>query len=145
MKCVAALVLIVVGLVLVLALAGGSRKEESAAPSVGAPAEKAEAERRADGQKKPSLLPEYQNPIKAPVSYLHVVTVRAPRHARKTLALSELSGQIKQFQAFEGHYPESLKELQEWRGAELPELSRGFQYKYDPKTGSLEVVEVPQE
>ncbi len=86
-----------------------------------------------------------KNPVEAPADYLYTVTVTAPRRMKETLFLAEISKEIKTFWAFQDRYPESLLELEEWRGAPLPELPRGLGYDYDPETGELRAVEVPLE
>jgi len=86
-----------------------------------------------------------KNPIQAPTDYLYVVTVRAPRHAKEVVFLADLNNQIKQFWGLNSRYPESLKELEEWRGAPVPQLPKGLGYDYNPQTGELKAVEVPLE
>jgi len=79
--------------------------------------------------------------LTAPVDYMEAVTVTAPRHARKTVALAELRREIGQFEALNERYPASLEELAQWRGGKLPDLPPGKAYSYDPKTGKLEIVD----
>jgi len=86
-----------------------------------------------------------KNPVQAPVDYLYVTTVKAPRHIKETAFLATLNNEIKSFWGLEGRYPESLKELEQWRGAPLPRLPKGLGYDYDPNTGQLKAVEVPLE
>jgi len=101
-----------------------------------------------EAQKKPERYYEREvgkNPIKAPTDYLYVATVRAPRHAKEVVFLAELNNEIKQFWGLNSRYPESLKELEEWRGAPVPTLPKGLGYDYNPQTGELKAVEVPLE
>jgi hypothetical protein len=39
-----------------------------------------------------------------------------------------------------GRYPESLDELAQWRGEELPQLPGELEYAYDSSTGDLKAV-----
>lgn len=75
-----------------------------------------------------------------PSDYLGTVAVTAPRYARKQIDLSYLTNEINQYQASEGHYPASLKDLETWRGEPLPTPPAGGKYSYDPKTGKLDMV-----
>jgi len=78
--------------------------------------------------------------LRGPGDYLGTVAVTAPRYARKQIDLSYLTNEINQYQASEGHYPASLKDLETWRGEPLPPPPAGGKYSYDPKTGKLDMV-----
>jgi len=116
-----------------LAASAGCSKEEPQAPEG-----QAEGERYYERQVG-------KNPAQAPVDYLYLTTVKAPRHAKEKIYLSQLRNEIKQFWALNNRYPESLQELAEWRGAPLPKLPKGLGYDYNPETGELNAVEVPLE
>jgi len=83
-----------------------------------------------------------QNPILAPVDYM-TAAIAARRRAMEQAALAQLVTDIKTFRLMQERYPASLEELAKWRGAPLPTLPEGLGYKYDPKSGALEVVDVP--
>ena len=129
--------LMIAGIVASMALsccAGCSKKEESAAsPKPEQPAAK--------GQRPPGPAAG-DSMLTAPVDYLHTV-VSSRRHAQETMALALPQTDIKAFNAMKGRYPESLAELEKWRGAPLPALPDGLTYSYDPKTGKLEAIEEP--
>lgn len=78
--------------------------------------------------------------LRGPGDYLSTVVVTAPRYARKQIDLTYLTNEINQYQAAEGHYPASLKDLETWRGEPLPPEPAGGKYSYDPKTGKLDMV-----
>jgi len=78
--------------------------------------------------------------IQGPVDYLRTVTITAPRQARKTIDMAYIQNEVKQFYALQGHFPKSLDELVQWRGAPLPDTPSGYVYNYDPATGKVEVV-----
>lgn len=70
---------------------------------------------------------------------------RGYRKGREEPNLLGLRNELKQFQAMEGRWPESLKEFTEWRRADLPELREGREFDYDPETGELEIIETGDE
>ena len=78
--------------------------------------------------------------LRGPVDYLNTVTVTAPRYAKKQIDLSYIGNEIKQFQAAEGRFPASLKELETWLGEPLQAPPTGAKYSYDPATGKLELL-----
>jgi hypothetical protein len=124
---------VVVAMLCAIAWSSGcSKKEESAQSAAGD--EPAAGQAQADDENLG------ENVLKGPGDYLYVTTVRAPRHAKQTLAIAELTQQIQQFNALKGRYPESLEELAKWRGAELPPVPSGSRYDYDQETGTLKVV-----
>ena len=73
-----------------------------------------------------------------PGGYLGALN-KGRKSAKQTAALSKLKNEIGQFKASKGRTPRSLKELEQWRGAELPDLPKGQSYSYDPQTGELTV------
>lgn len=75
----------------------------------------------------------------APADYARV-TVDARSWAERKVDIATIQNELKHFYAFEGRHPHSLKELEDWRGQPLPELPKGYTYKYDPATGKLEAV-----
>ena len=52
---------------------------------------------------------------RAPGDYLETVVLKVPSKARRTINLSSLQNEIRQFRAIEERYPASLAELAEWR------------------------------
>ena len=85
------------------------------------------------------------NPLRAPGTYMRTVVVDAPRHAKETIHHTAIQQEINQFWGLKERYPASLEELEQWRSAKLPDLPRRMEYRYDPNTGHLEVVEVIEE
>jgi len=81
--------------------------------------------------------------LHAPGDYLTQTTVTVPRHIKSKARMAQTQNEIKQFQAMQGRYPLSLKELEQWRGAQLQEPPGGYTYKYDSNTGELDVVPIP--
>ena len=80
--------------------------------------------------------------LRGPGDYLYTATVTAPRFAKKTVATAYIENEIKQFQASQGRYPDSLEELGKWLGEPVQAAPGGTRYNYDPKTGTVEVVPV---
>ena len=80
--------------------------------------------------------------LRAPGDYLHTTVITAPRHMKRDLDDALTNKEVQEFNALEGRYPYSLKELEQWRGAPLPEAPKGYTYKYDPATGKVDVVPV---
>ncbi|MHC4481848.1 MAG: hypothetical protein ACYS1C_12900 [Planctomycetota bacterium] len=80
--------------------------------------------------------------LHGPADYLRTTVITVPRTARKKIDTIYTQNEIEQFKAIESRYPHSLKELEQWRGEPLPEVPKGHTYKYDSKTGKLEVVPV---
>lgn len=78
--------------------------------------------------------------LRGPGDYLYTATVTAPRYAKKTIDISYVGREIKEFQALKGRYPKSLEELGEWLGEPVQPAPGGYKYSYDPKTGKLDVV-----
>ncbi len=78
--------------------------------------------------------------IHAPADYLGTVTITAPRKIQREANLAYTQREIQQYNAMEGQYPESLEALEEWRGAELNELPKGYRYNYDSESGELTIV-----
>ena len=78
--------------------------------------------------------------VRGPLDYLNTVTVTAPRYAGKQIDLAYIGNEIRQYQATEGHYPNTLKDLETWRGSPLPAPPAGGKYSYDPATGKLDMV-----
>jgi len=76
------------------------------------------------------------------LGYLPAV-MSAYQNSKVTLAVAELTSEIQQFYGLKERYPESLKELEEWRTRPLPALMPRLAYDYNPKTGELQVVETP--
>ena len=149
-------ILLLTALVGALALAVGCGKKEEPAPvrreevrpldEVPAGEDEAKANdgtKTATSRKPPRKRGE--SLIHAPGDYLHIVTIDAPNKARNTAALAQLRGEIQAFNAMNERYPESLDEVKALRGGALPPLSKRFEYRYDPKTGSIEIVDLAQQ
>jgi hypothetical protein len=81
--------------------------------------------------------------IQGPADYLRTTTITVPTYIKKQANLAYTENEIKQYEAMNGRYPESLKELEEWRGEPLGKLPGGYAYSYDPKSGKLDVVAAP--
>jgi hypothetical protein len=77
--------------------------------------------------------------LHAPGDYMRTVTVTVPRRAKRDINTATVGHEIQQFNALEGRYPMSLKELEQWRGSPLPACPHGYAYKYDSNTGELSV------
>lgn len=122
--------LFLIAAVLTLFAAEGCSREESEPAST-----QAESRPGQNAQEKPRPV----NPLSAPAEYLHTVTVRAPKHARKTVELAQLKNELGQFRAIHNRLPRSLEEFEKWRGARLPEAPKGYQYHYDPQKGEMSV------
>jgi len=65
--------------------------------------------------------------------------------AKKVAALAALRKDIHSFWGLKEYYPVDLQELEEWRGAKLPDLPRGLGYDYNPETGELDTMEIQLE
>ncbi|MBC8244879.1 MAG: hypothetical protein H8E20_10840 [Verrucomicrobia bacterium] len=79
------------------------------------------------------------NPLTAPVDYIGAVG-KAKKVSEKRVNLANIQNAIKQFQAVEGRYPKTLKELvTEGYFPRAPRPPRGMRYVYDPKTGQVGV------
>jgi len=138
---------LLIGFAVGIAICGCSRQEPQAPVRADEPGG---AERReAPQQRAAELAPRTdrsqggvgESVLGAPGDYLHTVTVKAPRHARKTINLAQIRHEIEQFRAEKARYPRSLDELEQWRGVGLPELPRGLSYSYDAESGELAVVQ----
>jgi len=111
---------------------GAKPQQAQQAPQQAAPAAQPESAKPA---RKPG-----NSLVNAPADYVRMTTITLPRRIKSQARLAQTMNEIKQFQAIEGHYPKTLKELEEWRGEPLQELPTGYVYSYDPKTGTLDVV-----
>jgi hypothetical protein len=80
--------------------------------------------------------------LRAPADYYTTVVVTAPRQMKKDLGNALVGKEVQEFNALEGRYPYSLKELEEWRGTELPEAPKGYTYKYDSAKGEVSIVPI---
>jgi hypothetical protein len=80
--------------------------------------------------------------LHAPGDYLTTTVVTAPRKIKRDLGNALTNKEVQEFNALEGRFPYSLKELEEWRGADLPEAPKGYTYKYDSTTGEVSVVPI---
>ncbi|NIO12626.1 MAG: hypothetical protein GTO31_01870, partial [Xanthomonadales bacterium] len=78
--------------------------------------------------------------LNAPTDYLETVVIDSRHHAQETIDLAYVTRDIQAFNALKGRYPESLDELEQWRGEKLPELPGGLEYAYDSSTGKLQAV-----
>ncbi len=74
-----------------------------------------------------------------PLDYVNMA-VKQPKRVEKQLRSLAMTQAIQAFQALEGRFPKSLDELKK-SGFEIPPLPKGTQYKYDAKTGKVEVVD----
>jgi len=124
---------------LVAAAPGGCSRKESEAEQgqVVVAKEQAQAHPPAPAQAAPMRAGKEPSPIAAPVTYMKAA-VDAKGYAERSLDISYLRNEIKQFYALEGRLPRSLKELEHWRGEPLPGLPNGYTYNYDPNTGKVE-------
>ena len=74
-----------------------------------------------------------------PLDYVNM-TVKQPKRVAKQLSSLAMTQAVQAYQALEGRLPKSLDELKK-SGFEIPPPPKGTQYKYDPKTGKVEVVD----
>lgn len=139
---------IAVALVLTAGWMSGCSKEEPPAPiravevapeEPPAPADEVEPEEPAPP--KPRTPGTYKR-VPGTLGYLPTV-MGAYQSSKVKLAVAELMHDIRQFYGLKSRYPESLKELEEWRTRPLPPLLRRLAYDYDPETGELQVVDAP--
>jgi len=107
-------------LVAALALAGCSKKEETAPAPEGAGSS--------------------GNPLSAPADYLGAAS-RAQKKAQQTTATVSLESAVKAFEAEEGKLPKDLNELvtKEYL-ASLPKPPNGMKFNYDPATGKVTII-----
>lgn len=77
--------------------------------------------------------------LTAPGDYVYEAAVTVPRFAKDSAGTSQVKHDIELFKAEKGRLPETLKELEEYRGAPLPKLPVGHHYKYNPKTGEISI------
>ena len=89
-----------------------------------------EAKKPAQAKPKPGGLP---------IDYVNM-TVKQPKRVAKQLSGLAMTQAVQAFQALEGRLPKSLDELKK-SGFEIPPPPKGTQYKYDPKTGKVELVD----
>ncbi len=80
--------------------------------------------------------------LSAPAEYASAV-FRARGYAEDSARKAWLENELKQFRALEGRFPKDLKELEKWRGEPLQSPGKGETYKYDPTTGTIEIVKSP--
>ena len=88
------------------------------------------------------------NPTPAPatntapssVNYLGTL-VAAQQSADKKIDTAYLNQAIQQYNVDQGHFPKTLQDLVPNYVAKLPQPPLGYQLKYDPKAGSVTVVQ----
>ena len=135
-----------------LAAAGGCDRAEPQADVVRVPAdqtaERSSADAPAPERPGTSEEPHRRRPpggsvLYAPADYLQTTVIDAPRAASQKISKAYVTNDIRLFHAMEGRYPESLAELEEWRGEPFGDPPAGHTYDYDPSTGAFDVVPVP--
>jgi hypothetical protein len=139
------LVKLTAALALALVWAGCScRETEPAGPNVVV----AQPNAQAPAQPQPQPAQPRQEPgvgdsvLRAPGDYLRTTVITAPRQMKRDLDNATANKEVQEFNALEGRYPYSLKELEDWRGAPLSEAPKGYTYKYDSTTGKVSVVPI---
>ncbi len=74
-----------------------------------------------------------------PTDYL-MIQAQTLKRAKKLQFLLSVQSSIRAYRGIKGRYPASLDDLAE-EGMRAPALPEGIEYKYDPKTGAVDVVE----
>jgi len=158
-----------VGCAAVLTLAavlvvGGCSKEEDrprrrgrsvAVGAAGQPEEGAQEAQRAEGGREEGELrtrvpnnvvqaPAGRRIVGAPVHYLHTA-IRTRSYASDRLRIIAAEKAVRDYTAIEGRKPASIKELNNWLveggNTALAQPDRGGEYRYDPESGKVVIVD----
>jgi len=117
-----------------LALASGCSKAPQSA-------DKGQTDEQAGSEAKEPKKPQQAKPEPGgmPLDYVNTA-VKQPKRVAKQLSSLAMTQAVQAYQALEGRLPKSLDELKK-SGFEIPPPPKGTQYKYDPKTGKVELVD----
>ncbi len=61
-------------------------------------------------------------------------------YAQQKMDVASLNQAVQQYNAAEGHYPQTLQELAPTYIPKIPQVPAGYKINYDPNSGSVNVV-----